>query len=208
MVIVHETTVLKEQDLEVITALEATEGYLDFAKDQLALAVGGIREGSQALLLLGQIELQLAKPTDTHSTSVAVAVQRAAVEADPHFAIGYRVLGTSLLSLGLVEEAADCLITSLQIQPTRLAYERLLEVARRLGDVDTARTCMKALEDPRMEEGSLVRSLTPQEFAATSRPVSTSIQPARSTSKSDTTGAQSKPAARIGFGSLFPFVRR
>ena len=59
MVIVHETTVLKEQDLEVITALEATEGYLDFAKDQLALAVGGIREGSQALLLLGQIELQL-----------------------------------------------------------------------------------------------------------------------------------------------------
>ncbi len=208
MVDVHETTALKQQDLSVITALEATEAYLDFAKNQLVLATGGVREGSQALLLLGQVELEIARASDTHATSVAVAVQRAAVESDPYFAIGYRVLGTTLLNLGLVEEAADCLITSLQIQPTRVAYERLLDIARRLGDVDTARTCMRALEDPRMEEGNLVRTLTPQEFAATHRPLSTSVQAARSSSKSETTSAQSAPAARIGFGSLFPFGRR
>ncbi len=208
MVTVHETAVLKQQDLSVTSSLEATESYLDYAREQLVFAAGGVREGSQALVLLGQIEFQMAKPSDTHSTSVAVTVQQAAVEADPYFAVGYRVLGTTMLQLGMAEEAANCLITSLQIQPTRLAYERLLDVARRLGDVDTARICMKSLEDPRMEEGNLVHSLSPTEFAATHRPAPASIEPSRSSANTETVKAQAKPAARIGFGSLFPFGRR
>jgi tetratricopeptide (TPR) repeat protein len=208
MVIVHETTALKQQDVTRISALEATESYLDFSREQLTLAAGGVREASQALLLLGQIELQMAKPADTHSTSVAVAVQQAAVESDPYFAVGYRVLGATLLSLGMAEEASNCLITSLQIQPTRLAYERLLDASRRLGDADTARICMASLQDPRMDEGDLVYSLTPSEFAATHRPAPASIQPAQSAANREAVKAQAEPVARISFGSLFPFSRR
>lgn len=213
MVTVHETVALKDQDLSDFTAFEATEVYLDYAKEQFVLATGGVREGSQALLLLGEVEFEIAEPGDAHATSVAVAVQRAAVEADPRYAVGYRVLGASLLRLGLVEEAADCLIASLQIQPTRMAYESLLEVSRRLGDVDTARVCVQALQDPRMEEGSLVKSLTPEQFATTYRPNPSTRSPDQSASPEVSSGpkeikAQAKPAARIGFGSLFGFGRR
>ena len=213
MVTVHETVALKDQDLSDFTAFEATEVYLNYAKEQLVLATGGVREGSQALLLLGKVEFQIAEPGDAHATSVAVTVQRAAVEADQFYAVGYRVLGTSLLRLGLVEEAADCLIASLRIEPTRMAYESLLEVSRRLGDVDTARVCMKALQDPRMDEGSLVKSLTPEQFATTYRPNPTtrnadSPSPIQASSGPKEIKAQAKPAARIGFGSLFRFGRK
>jgi hypothetical protein len=160
------------------------------------------------LALLGQVEFQLAKPSDTHSMSVAVAVQRASVEADPQFATGYQVLGTTLLKLGLIEEAAECLVTSLQIQPSRPAYERLLEISRRLGDVDTARICMNALEDPRMEEDALVPNLTPHEFAATHRPTPRTIDSSQSSARPEPTRAQAEPAVRVGLGAIFPFSRR
>jgi hypothetical protein len=207
MVVVHETTALKDLDLRPISALEATEAYLDVAREQLVLATGGVREGSQALILLGEIEFQIAKPSDTHSTSVAVVVQRAAVEADPYYAVGYVVLGTTLMNIGIVEEASNCLITSLQIEPTRMGYERLLDASRRLGDFGTAKICLKALADPRMEPGNLVYSLSPQEFAMSHRPAPRNFDASRS-SEVETVRAQSEPAARIGFGTLFPFGRR
>lgn len=208
MVDVHETTVLKHADLSSFTSLEATEAYLEYSRQQLARAAGGVLEGSQALALLGQTEFQLAKPVDTHAISAAVAIQRAAIESDPEFAAGYRVLGTTLMQLGLVEEAANCFITSLHLQPTRLAYERLLQAARKLGDVDTASICMNALNDPRMDEGIPVQSLTPEQFASTHRPTSVTANGARTSANRGSDEKASESPMRVGLRTLFPFTRR
>jgi hypothetical protein len=145
---------------------------------------------------------------DSHAISVAVAVQRAAVQSDPEFAAGYRVLGTTLLQLGLMDEASDCFVTSLHLQPTRQGYERLLQVARKLGDVDTAAICMSALNDPRMEEAIPVRSLAPQEFASTYQPAAKAMATARSAANKQAVEKQSDSPIRIGLRTLFPFTRR
>lgn len=208
MVMAHETETLKDRELTTVSALEATESYLAHAKAQLVSAAGGIREGSQALALMGLVEFEIAEPSDNHSMSVAVTVQRAAVESDPSFAAGYQLLGTTLLNLGLIDEAADCVIRSLQIQPSRLAYEQLLEISRRLGDADTARICMQALQDPRMEEGSLVPSLEPSEFAAMHRPSMSAINSSRRSTNPEPAKAAAAPEARIGFRSLFSLGRK
>lgn len=208
MVAVHETLALKQRDLNVVTALEATEAYLDLAHNQLVSAVGEVPEGSRALVMLGQIEFQLAKPSDTHATSVAVTIQQAAVETNPNDAVAYRVLGNSLFHLGLLEEASNCLTKSLKLQPNRLAYECLLEIARQLGDIDTARACLSAIQDPRMDSDDLVRNLSPQDFAATYRPVSRSIQSKPSNKVQASSPAKAASDTRISFGSLIPFLRR
>jgi hypothetical protein len=202
MVNVHETSVLKQQDLTRISALQATNSYLEHARSQLVLAAGGVRAASEALTLLGQIELQVAGTSSTHATSVAVAFQRAAIEADPTLAVGYQVLGTTLASLGLNAEAASYLITGLRMSPTRAGYERLLEVARRTGDADTSRICVQSLEDPRMEDTNLVMNLTPQQFAATYRPKTRTVEatPVSVTHRE----TKSEPSAdRSGLRSLF-----
>ena len=139
MVGVHETDALKNRDLENVSALEATEAYLAVAKTNLIAAAGGVQEASDALVLLGKIEKQMAGPADTHAPAVAVTLQRAAIEIAPNNALAYQALGTTLLDQGLVKQSAWALGRSIEIQPTRIGYEGLLEAARRLGDVETAR---------------------------------------------------------------------
>ncbi len=207
MVTVHETEVLKNQDITDFSALEATETYLAVAKKNLVLAAGDAREASDALILLGRIEKEMSPSGDTHASSVAVTLQRAAVEIEPNNAFGYRELGTTLLNQGLTEQAIAALNRSIEIQPTRTSYQRLLEASRRLGDIDTVRECLASLQNPELESEFPVLSLSPQAFAATHRPIPAAVQPAPvkpARAEAETSTAE---VPKIGLRSLFPFGR-
>ncbi len=208
MVGVHETLALKDQDLENISSLEATESYLAVARSNLALAAGGAREASDALVLLGQIEKQMSRRGDTHAAAVAVTLQRAAIEIEPENAMGYRELGATLLQQGLVQQAAWALNKSVELRPTRAGYERLLEASRRLGDVDTARVCLASLEDPRMQDEIPFQQLTPEAFASTHRPNLASVEPAKAKPPTVEGKPRQVEASKVSFRSLFPFKRR
>jgi hypothetical protein len=209
MVAVHKTDALKDQDLANMSALEATESYLAVARFHFVQAVEGVPEGSDALVLLGNIEREMADRDDTHSAAVAVILQRAAVEVEPANALGYRELGSTLLHQGLVEQAVWAFKRSIEIHPTRAGYERLLAASRRLGDFETASVCLASLEDPQLASELPVRRLSPQAFAATHRPQLASFQPASAKTKTAENPNPNRKAEkpRGGLRSLFPFGR-
>ncbi len=208
MVVVHETDVLKGQDLEDMSALEATEKYLAVARTNLIAAAGGVREASDALVLLGQIEKQLSAPGDTHGAAVAVTLQRAAIDIAPTNGPGYRELGTTLLDQGLVKQAAWALSRSVEIQPTRSGYQGLLEASRRLGDVDTARLCLASLQDPNVADEIPVKELSPDVFAATYKPNLSELKNVPAKTQPPAVTAPPASETRISLRSLFPFGRR
>jgi hypothetical protein len=143
-----------------------------------------------------------------------LTLQRAAVDAVPTNAAGYRELGTTLLNHGLVEQAALALHRSIEIQPTRTGYQRLLEASRRLGDADTARVCLASLQNPELLSDIPVQTLTPEQFAATGRtdPAAVrSAQPKQSVEAEPATVKQkvtSVPEAKNRLKSLFFGGRR
>ncbi len=208
MVAVHETDVLKGRDLENISALEATETYLAVAKKNLTAAAGGVREASDALVLLGNIEKQMSNPGDTHAAAVAVTLQRAAIEVAPTNGSGYRELGSTLLDQGLVKQAAWALGRSVEIQPTRSGYEGLLEASRRLGDVETARLCLESLQNPNISSETPVKTLSPDAFAATYKPNLNELKTATPKPQPLEADAHKAEQTRISLRTLFPFGRR
>jgi hypothetical protein len=208
MVVVHETDVLKGQDLENMSALEATEEYLAVATKNLIAAAGGVREASDALVLLGQIEKQMSAPGDTHGAAVAVTLQRAAIDIAPTNGPGYRELGTTLLDQGLVKQAAWALNRSVEIQPTRSGYQGLLEASRRLGDVETARLCLASLQDPNIADEIPVKELSPDVFAATYKPNLSELKNAPAQTQQTGANAPEAEKTRISLRTLFPFGRR
>jgi hypothetical protein len=208
MVAVHETDVLKGRDLENISALEATETYLAVARKNLTAAAGGVREASDALVLLGQIEKRMSKPGDTHAAAVAVTLQRAAIEVAPTNGPGYQELGTTLLDQGLVKQAAWALGRSIAIQPTRSGYEGLLEASRRLGDVETARLCLESLQNPNISSETPVKTLSPDAFAATYKPNLNELKTATPKPQRFEADAPKAEQTRISLRTLFPFGRR
>lgn len=206
MVAVHETEVLKGRDLENVSSLEATETYLAVAKQNLKAAAGGFCEASDALVLLGKIEKQMSRPGDTHAAAVAVTLQRAAIEIAPTNGQGYQELGTTLLDQGLVQQAAGALSRSVDLQPTRKGYERLLQASRRLGDVETARLCLESLRDPSILSETPVKKLSPEVFAATYKPNLSELKTARP-QPPDVDTHIAEPTS-VSLRTLFPFSRR
>lgn len=208
MVGVHETDALKNRDLENVSALEATEAYLAVAKTNLIAAAGGVQEASDALVLLGKIEKQMAGPADTHAPAVAVTLQRAAIEIAPNNALAYQALGTTLLDQGLVKQSAWALGRSIEIQPTRIGYEGLLEAARRLGDVETARMCLDSLQNSRIANQTNVRKLEPAAFASTYKPNMNELRQVKRSAQPVEQGVKKVEPSRVSLRTLFPFSRR
>ncbi len=210
MVSVHETTTLKNRDLENLSAIEASEAYLTFALENLVQAAEGAPEASDALVILGMVERDTASIDNAHAKAIAVTLQRAAVQIAPSSMIAHRELGTTLGRQGLVDQAADSLKYSLAIRPTRIAYQRLLEVASRSGDRDTAQSCVLALNDESLPIEFAVRTIAPKEFAATHRPSLASVQSKKTEStvarvNNESNGSQ---PVRVSFRSLLPFGRK
>ena len=170
MVVAHKTDVLKQRDLGKVSPLLAMETYLAKAKLDLVAALGESREGSDAVLALARAEMQIGNVSGAHTSAVALTYQRAAVEVAPHSAIAHSELGGMLLKQGLVQQAALALQRSVQIEPSRAGYRKLLAAAQQLGDAQLARFCVTALEKQPAEVPVRVKQLEPHQFAATYRP--------------------------------------
>jgi Tfp pilus assembly protein PilF len=172
MVAVHKTTVLKNQSLEKISSLQAIEEYLQVAHENLVAACESIVEASDALVLMGKIQLQMNERTDTQAAAVALTYHRAAVSVDPHNAIAHRELGKTLYGQGWIEQAAWSFSRSVELQPTIEHYRLLMQVAQKMGDMETVSQCETAINDPRLAAPLPIRHLDAKSFAATYKPTS------------------------------------
>ena len=211
MVASHETSVLKDHDLTELSSMEATEAYLELAREKLVAAGGRSSLAAEALILLGKIEQQLTSRAEVHSGAVSLTYQGAATLVSPRSAGAHREFGHTLLQQGLVKQSIRSLKQSVAIAPTRAAYQSLLEASRRDGDYDLARHCLAAIDDPRLLHRNAVKPLAPRQFAATYRPAPQAINHTESPSPSPAAKAapeQAEEKTRIGFRSFFSFGRR
>ncbi|MFK8111972.1 MAG: hypothetical protein AB8B91_07205 [Rubripirellula sp.] len=208
MVTVHETSVLKDQELENLSAIEATEAYLVVARENLVLASAGSREASNALVLLGQIEKLVSTENVTHSAAVAVMLQRSAIEIDDQNGQAFDALGLTFLQQGLAGPACWALKKSIDLQPTRSSYQKLLEASRRMGDADTARICNAALRSNTLPSDLRVQKLSPAAFAATHRPNPATIPAKTRPVEPKKVTPEQKTPQRVSLRTLFPFSRR
>ena len=222
MVVVHKTTALKNQSLEKTSSLQAIEEYLEVAHENLVAACESIVEASDALVLMGKIELQMNEKTDTQAAAVALTFHRAAVSVDPQNAIAHREQGKTLYSQGLVEQAAWSFARSVELQPTREHYRLLMQVAQKMGDMETVSQCETAINDPRLAAPLPIRHLDAKSFAATYKPTSSDFSSnespdeamsnqAVSARKPDTplSASEERPKSKLGqFKSWLPKFRR
>ena len=176
LVAVHNTEVLKSQPLENVSSLGAMAAYLEFAREKLVLASGGQHEASYALQLLGQIEKQIKGNMDSQAASIALTYQRSAVEVDPSNAVAQYELGKTYSDQGLLQLASQTLTKSIELSPSRDAYEQLMATGRKMGDIDTVRICKTALADSSLPSSLPVVQLEPAVFAATHRPQLAEVQ--------------------------------
>ncbi len=206
MVAVHETQVLKGHELVNISSMRATEAYLSIAKDGLVAAAGQSVDASDALVMLAIIEKRLAGERHSNAGAVALAMQRAAIEIAPNSSTAHRELGSTLLEQGLVPQAAWALSQSVDLRPTRVGYQTLLEASQRMGDAEMSRKCVAALNDPSLPSGIAIQTLTPDAFAANYRPDPSTFdaknakptEPVQSVSAGEESRVSLRPTLSIG----------
>lgn len=207
MVAVHETSVLKDADLETMSGLQATEAYLKIAKEALVESAGGSNDACDALVMLGVIEKRMGGDNDPHAGAVAMTMHRAAIEISDANPVAYRELGNTFMSQGMYAQAAWSFDRSVRLRPSRSAYQNLLDASRKLGDSDTSRRCLAALKDPSLPSGIAVKTLAPDAFAASYRP-NPSAMPARKASDTKPAPKPQPEPTRVTNRSLFGFDRR
>lgn len=205
MIISHQTSVLKQRNLDELSAYEAADAYLSFARERLITAGGTMPEASHALVLLGRLEKRVSRSSRTYCDAVSVTLHRAAIDIEPANAAAHCALGRTMLEQGLTEQAAQALQRSVELTPTRPAYKGLLEVARRTGDATAARACTAALNHPALGTDVPVLRLDVDAFARTHQPDVVHTHQDQQGSK-PSTGQHDTP--RVSLRSLFPFTRR
>lgn len=213
MIAVHETDTLKHQVGSELSAVAAADAYLATAEENLVASVGNAREASEALIIIGKIERSTAAAQNAHAAAVAQTLQQAAVTIAPDSAIAYRELGATCHQQGLLNLAAGYLVESITLAPTRSAYQELLEVSRKRGDIDTTQRCVAALNGDDLPIEVPYRTISPGSFAALHRPTAAVIQRTPSIeppadAKVQRAAATDEAESRVGLRSLLPFGRR
>lgn len=193
LVAIHKTQVLKDQPLKDVSSLQAVIAYLDFAQEKIVSAAGNQQEAAYALQLLGKIERRMHGAMDTHAAAVTMTYQRASVQVDPSSATARYELGRTYASQGLPQLACQVLAESIQLQPTRAAYEQLMHTARGMGDIDTVGKCKRALQDPSLPSSLPIYQLDPSIFASTHQP---QFNPKQATNSATSKPGQQKTGAR------------
>ncbi len=211
MVAVHETEILKSKDLKHVSAVQATDAYLNLARTKLVSAAGDSALAAESMLLLGLIEKQVLSRADIHSGAVSLIYHGAAIEICPANAEAHREYGRTLLEQGLVNQSIQSLKQSVALKPSRAGYQVLLDASRRGGDYDLAKHCLNALNNPSLLNDTAIVQLPPRQFAASYRPTPQTIHavPSPVSSKATATNVEpEKEKTRISFRSFFPFGRR
>ena len=97
-------------DLDQMTPLRAIQRYYEYAREQLTIAAGNTRLGSQALYALGRAEMFLGKekPIAAPGAPKSIAFFHAALSADPQNVRAGNELAVMLARRGRLQDAAHC----------------------------------------------------------------------------------------------------
>jgi hypothetical protein len=176
----HRTDVIPEASAASVTAGEAIDRYLDDARVQLSGLASKSVEAAEAMDLLAAVHLRRSDASRLASP-IALCLRRAAMQGQPGNASLAARLGQHLAHVGLTDEARWALEHSLAIQPSRDAagaLVRLYDAAGRQEEAsrlrETIRQRWPAGERLNGATPPEVVQLSPEEFAAVSRPVNTS----------------------------------
>ena len=180
MVQSHETTILKEdfqseifeaQDVS-ISVSEASDRYLDHARQLLGGLASGNATVAEALDLLAAIQLGRGEPGRLPAAT-ALCLRRAAFQGQPANGSLASRLGMQLADMGLDREAQWTLERAMSISPSPATAHSLAQVLGRSGDRQTAMNLIADLkqgfegsqQSPRVPD---VIQLTPEQFASVS----------------------------------------
>lgn len=192
----HQTSVMKGVSPSELSSHDAAFRYMTFARRKLIEAASGIPEASEALMLLGAAEAESTVGSATYKHAIAVMLQRAAIEINPANHETHLALGKTLSKQGLSEQACWSLQRSVEIRPTRDAYQILLEIATHSGNDEQRRVYLAELQRfPQM---------TGRFAAKSNAPVNGETALAPSGPDPEKLKAE---AARLSWRSLIPFMR-
>ena len=168
----HSTPVYADGPTPGLTATEAVDRYLDYARIKLApLATYQVR-AAQAMDLIAAIGLGRDDESQLPEES-ALCLRRAALQGQPTNENLARRLGLQLADMGLDAEAEWTLKHAMSISPTPQTAQTLADVMQRRGDRETAMELMASLRQSMPQQQQQKRipeviQLSPQQFAAIS----------------------------------------
>jgi tetratricopeptide (TPR) repeat protein len=196
----HKTAVLKTRPFAGLSGHEAAFHYLTFARCELVKAAKGIPEASEALMLLGAAEAERMDGDASYRNAIAVMLQRAAIEICPADYERHLALGITLLRQGLPEQARLSLQRSIEIRPTRKGYQGLIELAMHSGDQALVETLRAQLNEIAPSTEAIARDFRNDDGNSDAARVTV-----LTVEKEKESDSKSKP--RIGWRTLFPFIR-
>ena len=174
----HRTPVLKRVDASRLSGLAASQHYLAYAQQQLALAAGSEPAAAQSLYLLGKVHTHLAGESASIApahTAHAMVFHQAALAIDPQHYQAANELGVLLARFGELTAARKMLLTSVKSNATPSAWHNLAAVHERLGETDLAKRAryeaeLLAGKSQRPASGHSVQWVDAATFAAQSTP--------------------------------------
>ncbi len=176
IVISHTTGVLKNRSLHNVSAIDATDRYLNEARVRLAQLSKYSVEAAQTLDLMAAIHLGRNDPKRMPSQT-ALCLRRAALQGQPGNGSLAGQLGMHLAAVGLDNEAQWALEHAYSIEPAPEVAQTLNVVTNRAGDraeairmIAQMQSRLPAGYEPNRGPVPTVVQLSPQEFAAISRP--------------------------------------
>ena len=198
LIAAHQTSVMKGVAQSELSSHDAAFRYMTFARCKLVEAASGMPEASEALMLLGAAEAELLVGSATYKHAIAVMLQRAAIEINPANHATHLALGKTLSKQGLSEQACWSLHRSVEIRPTKEAYQALLEIATQGGnDAQMAGYLAELQKFPRSSEL----------FSSEAAGLASDGEPSTASSGQKTKELSAKGVTRSGWRSLIPFMR-
>lgn len=136
----HQTTALKQVNLEQLSPMAAAQHYRQYALEKLVEATQGHPWASDIMYAIGrtyQAESELAETSTDGAKWRAVTFYRAAHEVTPNNAIASNQLGFIYLQMDRPSDARQALVASVNAGPSKENLQNLAEASRRLGDSNT-----------------------------------------------------------------------
>lgn len=207
----HRTPILRQANVEQISAISAQQQYLTFAQRQLVIAAGGQPVASHGLCILGKLQLRLQGSEPRQSDLArAMVYQQAALAVDRRNFPAANELGSILATFGQLQEARRVLQHSVGTAANPDGWHRLASVHEKLGEAELAAHALKQEEiltggakGPRPK----IEWVEPEVFAGNAPAGSVKQAAGSTTQKTLPRTADSKPKQKETWISPFGFMR-
>ncbi|MCE9526598.1 MAG: hypothetical protein K8R36_11145 [Planctomycetales bacterium] len=144
----HKTPVLRQQDVEGLSAVAAQQQYFNYAKEQLVVAAGHQGVASHSLCNLGKLQPRMVEGSSPQQTNLAKAMvyQQAALAVDGRNYLAANELGALLANFGQLHDARRVLLHSVGTMSNPDGWRILTGVHQRLGETELAAHAAKQYE--------------------------------------------------------------